>query len=100
MQSLDTLGSSFDLAASDMDTRGYGNLVGEEQSGNIKEIGVELYQKMLQDAIHALERQQEHKSLQPLLLDDVTIKINLPIKGQIPKNLVADENLRCNLYSF
>jgi transcription-repair coupling factor (superfamily II helicase) len=98
LQSLDSLGSSFNLAAADMDSRGYGNLVGEEQSGNIKDIGVELYQKMLQDAIYAQEHQQEQKSLQPLLLDDVTIQIKLPIQGHIPKSLVADENLRCNLY--
>ena len=51
LQSLDNLGAGFQLASHDLDIRGGGNLLGEEQSGHIKEIGVELYQQMLEDAV-------------------------------------------------
>ena len=51
MQSLESLGSGFNVAAADMDIRGYGNLLGEEQAGHIKDIGIELYQKMLAQEI-------------------------------------------------
>ncbi|HXV25374.1 MAG TPA: TRCF domain-containing protein, partial [Alphaproteobacteria bacterium] len=51
MQSLDTLGAGFTLASHDLDIRGAGNLLGDEQSGHIKEVGVELYQQMLEDAV-------------------------------------------------
>lgn len=47
LQSLDTLGAGFQLASHDMDIRGSGNFLGEEQSGHIKEVGFELYQKCL-----------------------------------------------------
>src|SRR5690606_31197997 len=50
IETLDTLGSGFQLASHDMDIRGAGNLLGEEQSGHIREIGVELYQQMLEEA--------------------------------------------------
>ncbi|MEL6747794.1 MAG: transcription-repair coupling factor, partial [Pseudomonadota bacterium] len=53
LQSLDTLGAGFTLASHDLDIRGAGNLLGEEQSGHIKEVGFELYQSMLEDAINA-----------------------------------------------
>ena len=51
LQSLDSLGAGFNLASYDMDIRGSGNLLGEEQSGHIKEIGLELYQEMLQETV-------------------------------------------------
>ena len=51
MQSLDSLGAGFNLASYDLDLRGAGNLVGEEQSGHIKEVGFELYQTMLEEAV-------------------------------------------------
>ncbi len=56
--SLDTLGAGFQLASHDLDIRGAGNLLGDEQSGHIKEVGFELYQQMLQDAIEALKARQ------------------------------------------
>jgi len=55
LQSLDTLGAGFQLASHDLDIRGAGNLLGEEQSGHIKEVGYELYQQMLGDAIALLK---------------------------------------------
>ena len=53
LQSLDTLGAGFQLASHDLDIRGAGNLLGEEQSGHIKEVGFELYQQMLEEAVAA-----------------------------------------------
>ena len=53
LQTLDTLGAGFTIASHDMDIRGAGNLVGEEQSGHIKEVGIELYQQMLEEAVAA-----------------------------------------------
>ncbi|MDA0262376.1 MAG: transcription-repair coupling factor, partial [Proteobacteria bacterium] len=53
MQSLDGLGAGFSIASHDMDIRGAGNLLGEEQSGHVREVGLELYQQMLEDAVAA-----------------------------------------------
>ncbi len=61
MQTLDTLGAGFTLASHDMDIRGFGNLVGEEQSGHIREVGIELYQQMLEEAVEAVPKEYEHK---------------------------------------
>ena len=55
LQSLDTLGAGFQLASHDLDIRGAGNLLGDEQSGHIKEVGYELYQQMLEEAVAALK---------------------------------------------
>src|SRR4029077_1904808 len=55
LQSLDTLGAGFQLASHDLDIRGAGNLLGEEQSGHIKEVGYELYQEMLEEAVLSLK---------------------------------------------
>ena len=55
LQSLDTLGAGFSLASHDLDIRGAGNLLGEEQSGHIREVGFELYQSMLEEAVAALK---------------------------------------------
>ena len=57
LHSLDSLGAGFTLASHDLDLRGAGNLLGEEQSGHIKEVGYELYQSMLEEAVHALKEQ-------------------------------------------
>src|SRR5207245_10581363 len=53
MQTLDTLGAGFQLASHDLDIRGAGNLLGDEQSGHIREVGLELYQHMLEEAVAA-----------------------------------------------
>ncbi len=55
LQSLDTLGAGFQLASHDLDIRGAGNLLGDEQSGHIKEVGYELYQQMLEEAVAQLK---------------------------------------------
>ena len=62
LQSLDTLGAGFQLASHDLDIRGAGNLLGDEQSGHIKEVGYELYQQMLEEAVAALKAGVEFES--------------------------------------
>src|SRR4030095_7499951 len=62
LASLDNLGAGFTLASHDLDMRGGGNLLGEEQSGHIREVGVELYQSMLEDAVQSLKAGQTDTS--------------------------------------
>ncbi len=95
MQKLDTLGAGFTLASYDMDIRGFGNLLGEEQSGNIKEVGVELYQSMLREAIEGLSKEKNEDKPQD---DEYSIKLNLGISVLIPEAYVADADLRMGLY--
>ncbi|MEP4767423.1 MAG: transcription-repair coupling factor [Roseibium sp.] len=93
LQSLETLGAGFQLASHDLDIRGAGNLLGEEQSGQIKEVGFELYQQMLEEAVAQLkdggaEFGEEQWSPQ--------INIGTPVL--IPDGYVADLQLRLQLY--
>ena len=90
MQSLDSLGAGFNLASYDLDLRGAGNLVGEEQSGHIKEVGFELYQAMLEEAV--AERQGEAMD------ENWSPTINAGISVLIPENYVPDLDLRMGLY--
>ncbi len=89
---LDSLGAGFQLASHDLDIRGAGNLLGDEQSGHIKEVGFELYQSMLEDAILELKAgggpRQEEFSPQ--------ISVDAPI--MIPEAYVPDLDLRMGLY--
>ncbi|MGI8704795.1 MAG: transcription-repair coupling factor [Sphingomicrobium sp.] len=89
---LDSLGAGFQLASHDLDIRGAGNLLGDEQSGHIKEVGFELYQSMLEEAIDNIkaggaERQEEFS---PQISVDAAILI--------PENYVPDLDLRMGLY--
>jgi transcription-repair coupling factor (superfamily II helicase) len=92
---LDSLGAGFQLASHDLDIRGAGNLLGDEQSGHIREVGFELYQSMLEDAILAakagemgIEREREGLSPQ--------ITVDAPI--MIPEDYVPDLAVRMALY--
>ncbi len=92
LQSLDTLGAGFSLASHDLDMRGGGNPLGEEQSGHIKDLGTELYQHMLEEAVASLR-------------DDYTVsdsswspQVNLGISVLIPERYVKDLNVRLSLY--
>jgi transcription-repair coupling factor (superfamily II helicase) len=95
IQTLDTLGAGFTLASHDMDIRGFGNLVGEEQSGHIKEVGIELYQQMLEDAVAALKRDSKDSAE---LDEEWSPQINLGISVLIPESYVEDLQLRLGLY--
>jgi len=93
LQSLDTLGAGFQLASHDLDIRGAGNLVGEEQSGHIKEVGYELYQQMLEEAVASMRAGGEE------VVDDhwsPQIAVGTPVL--IPEGYVPDLQLRMSLY--
>jgi transcription-repair coupling factor (superfamily II helicase) len=94
MQQLDSLGAGFQLASHDMDIRGFGNLLGEEQSGHVKEVGIELYQAMLEEAIAALRN--KHKEELPD--DSWSPQINLGMSVLIPESYLEDLPLRLSLY--
>ena len=96
MQSLDSLGAGFRLASHDMDIRGAGNIVGEEQSGHIREVGVELYQHLLQEAIIMARAEQANQ--QDAFQDSWTPQINLSMAILIPETYVKDLGLRLELY--
>ncbi len=95
IQTLEQLGAGFQLASHDMDIRGAGNLLGEEQSGHIREVGVELYQQMLEDAVMSARiGEKEAGGAQ----DRWTPQINLGLSVLIPENYVVDLNVRLGLY--
>jgi len=95
LSSLDTLGAGFQLASHDLDIRGAGNLLGDEQSGHIREIGFELYQSMLEDAIVAARAENAGLKV-PEEEFSPQITIDAPI--MIPDDYVPDLNLRMALY--
>jgi transcription-repair coupling factor (superfamily II helicase) len=93
LQSLDTLGAGFSLASHDLDIRGAGNLLGDEQSGHIREVGFELYQSMLEEAIASLrdgEGGETEDKWSP------TIALGTPVL--IPETFVSDLQVRLGLY--
>ncbi len=97
MQTLDTLGAGFTLASHDMDIRGFGNLVGEEQSGHIKEVGIELYQQMLEEAVASLRSEVRDQGSE-VSEEGFSPTINLGISVLIPEEYVNDLQLRLGLY--
>lgn len=97
MQTLDNLGAGFALASYDMDIRGTGNVVGEEQSGHIREVGVELYQHLLQEAI-IMVRAEEESGKNALPDFEWAPQINLGASISIPETYVSDLSLRLGLY--
>jgi transcription-repair coupling factor (superfamily II helicase) len=94
LQSLESLGAGFQLASHDLDIRGAGNLLGDEQSGHIKEVGFELYQAMLEDAVKALRAGQS--SLDETGQWSPQISLGMPV--MIPENYVIDLSIRMQLY--
>ncbi|WP_299296065.1 transcription-repair coupling factor [uncultured Tateyamaria sp.] len=94
--SLDTLGAGFTLASQDLDIRGAGNLLGEEQSGQMRDVGFELYQSMLEEAIAKIKSGQ----MEGLMEDDGqwAPQINLGVPVLIPEDYVPDLDVRLGLY--
>ena len=95
LSDLDSLGAGFQLASHDLDIRGAGNLLGDEQSGHVREVGFELYQSMLEDAIVAAKAGEiglarERNTLSP------QITVDAPI--MIPEDYVPDLAVRMALY--
>jgi transcription-repair coupling factor (superfamily II helicase) len=93
LQSLDTLGAGFQLASHDLDIRGAGNLLGDEQSGHIKEVGFELYQQMLEEAVLSLKA-----GISAPVADRWSPAITIGTALLIPEDYVADLSVRLALY--
>jgi transcription-repair coupling factor (superfamily II helicase) len=93
MQTLDQLGAGFTLASHDLDIRGAGNLLGEEQSGHIREVGVELYQHMLEEAVS-----EARGAVRTETAEAWAPQINLGMPVLIPETYVADLGVRLSLY--
>jgi transcription-repair coupling factor (superfamily II helicase) len=99
MQTLDNLGAGFTLASHDLDIRGAGNLLGDEQSGHIREVGIELYQQMLEDAVADIKAGQGRKKKgEADYARDFTPNINLGLPVLIPEEYVRDLPVRLGLY--
>ncbi|MCT4555848.1 MAG: transcription-repair coupling factor [Pelagimonas sp.] len=94
--SLDTLGAGFNLASQDLDIRGAGNLLGEEQSGQMRDVGYELYQSMLEEAIAKIRSGQMERLSDSD--DQWAPQINLGVPVLIPEDYVPDLDVRLGLY--
>lgn len=95
MQTLDTLGAGFTLASHDLDIRGAGNLLGEEQSGHIREVGIELYQTMLEEAVAELRAGGGEAAVPHA---EWTPQITVGTSVLIPETYVRDLGVRLGLY--
>ena len=91
LQSLDRLGAGFAISARDLDLRGAGDLVGDEQAGHVRLIGLELYQSLLARAVRRAKGEKVDDAAPPELQLDRT--------GRIPEAYVAEPDLRIDLYS-
>ncbi|WP_347271294.1 transcription-repair coupling factor [Rhizorhabdus histidinilytica] len=94
LQNIDTLGAGFQIASHDLDIRGAGNLLGDEQSGHIKEVGFELYQSMLEEAI----LDAKAGGLADTKRESFSPQINVDAPILIPEDYVPDLDLRMGLY--
>jgi len=94
LSDLDSLGAGFQLASHDLDIRGAGNLLGDEQSGHIKEVGFELYQSMLEEAI----LEAKAGGLVAARKADLSPQITVDAPILIPEDYVPDLDLRMSLY--
>ncbi len=96
LSALDGLGAGFTIASHDSDIRGAGNLLGDEQSGHIREVGYELYQEMLNEALQKLRaeggtrRTEEEGNKSPA--------VNLGLSALIPQEYIPDSRTRFHLY--
>jgi len=93
MQQLDSLGAGFTLASHDLDIRGAGNLLGEEQSGHIREVGIELYQTLLEEAVAAARG-----GLTEQAVEEWSPQITIGTPVLIPETYVSDLSVRLGLY--
>ena len=98
MQTLDTLGAGFSLASHDLDIRGAGNLLGAEQSGHIREVGIELYQQMLEEAVAEARGLAQGLSGGRKADDDWSPAIAVGMPVMIPDSYVGDLTVRLGLY--
>jgi transcription-repair coupling factor (superfamily II helicase) len=96
LHKLDSLGAGFSLASHDLDIRGAGNLLGREQSGHIREVGVELYQHMIEQAV--VEARARHAGETAPAVATWSPQINIGTAVLIPERYVADLSVRLSLY--
>jgi transcription-repair coupling factor (superfamily II helicase) len=89
MEALDQLGAGFAISARDLDLRGAGELLGEEQAGHMKLIGLDLYQHLLEQALRAARGDA---------VDDWMPELHLGMGGRLPENWIPEEEVRINLY--
>jgi transcription-repair coupling factor (superfamily II helicase) len=90
MEALDRLGAGFAISARDLDMRGAGELLGEEQAGHVKLIGTGLYQHLLGSAIRAARGEA---------VDDWLPELHLGVGGRLPEAWIPEEEVRINLYA-
>ncbi len=95
IQNLEELGSGFYLAMHDLEIRGAGEVLGENQSGNMHEVGFDLYSQMLNAAVRALRSGREPDLMAPL---QAVTEINLHVPALLPADYVADVHHRLSLY--
>ncbi|MEO7641862.1 MAG: TRCF domain-containing protein, partial [Ramlibacter sp.] len=95
IQQMEELGSGFYLAMHDLEIRGAGEVLGENQSGNMLEIGFQLYNEMLSEAVRSLKAGHEPDLLSPL---SVTTDINLHAPALLPSDYCGDVHLRLSFY--
>ena len=95
IQQMEELGSGFYLAMHDLEIRGAGEVLGESQSGNMMEIGFQLYNEMLSEAVRSLKAGKEPDLLNPL---NVTTDINLHAPALLPNDYCGDVHLRLSFY--
>ena len=95
IQQMEELGSGFYLSMHDLEIRGAGEVLGDQQSGNIQEVGFQLYNDMLAEAVHALKHGEEPDLLSPL---QATTDINLHAPALLPDTYCGDVHLRLSFY--
>jgi transcription-repair coupling factor (superfamily II helicase) len=95
IQQMEELGSGFYLAMHDLEIRGTGEVLGESQSGNMMEIGFQLYNEMLNEAVASLKAGREPDLLSPL---SATTEINLHAPALLPSDFCGDVHLRLSFY--
>ena len=92
---MEELGSGFYLSMHDLEIRGAGEVLGDNQSGNMQEVGFQLYNEMLAQAVSALKKGEEPDLLSPL---QVTTEINLHAPALLPNDYCGDVHLRLSFY--
>ena len=97
-ETLDSLGAGFQLASHDLDIRGAGNLLGDAQSGHIKEVGIELYQQMLEDAVNMARAGGGLAAIEKASQHEWSPTLNLGTSVLIPEKYVTDLGTRMSLY--
>jgi transcription-repair coupling factor (superfamily II helicase) len=95
IQQMEELGSGFYLAMHDLEIRGAGEVLGDNQSGNMLEVGFQLYNEMLSEAVRALKNGEEPDLLSPV---NVTTEINLHAPALLPNDYCGDVHLRLSFY--